>query len=334
MSDLTPTVAVSGLRKSFGSVQAVNAVSFEVYPGEIFGLLGPNGSGKTTTLRMALDIFRPDAGTVEVLGGELTDERKDRVGYLPEDRGLYTDAKLETVLVYLATLKGMDAAAARERLDGWLERLDLAAHREKKVQELSKGMQQKAQLIATLLHEPDLIIVDEPFSGLDPVNTRLVKEILDEQRRAGRTIIMSTHQMYQVEALCSRIALIHRGEVVLYGEVEDIRRRFAGHAVVVEGEGTFEGLPGVVEARRQDGAWHLALQADTDPQVVLRELVRRDDVTVERFEVAEASLEDIFVSVVTGGAGPPARDPADAAAAGDPMDGAAAAGDPAGDEAG
>jgi ABC-2 type transport system ATP-binding protein len=304
MSDLAPTLAVSGLRKSYGQVQAVKDVSFEVYPGEIFGLLGPNGSGKTTTLRMVLDIFRADAGTIEVLGGELTDERKDRIGYLPEDRGLYTDAKLETVLVYLATLKGMDAAVARRRLEGWLERLDLTAHREKKVQELSKGMQQKAQLVATLLHEPDLIVVDEPFSGLDPVNTRLVKDIFDEQRRAGRTIVMSTHQMYQVEALCSRIALIHRGEVVLYGEVEDIRRRFAGHAVVVEGEGSFEGLPGVVEARRRDGQWHLALQGDADPQSVLRELARRDDVRVERFEVAEASLEDIFVSVVTDGTGP------------------------------
>jgi len=331
LSDPTPTVAVTGLRKSFGDVQAVKDVSFEVYPGEIFGLLGPNGSGKTTTLRMVLDIFRPDAGAIEVLGGALTDERKDRIGYLPEDRGLYTDAKLETVLVYLATLKGMDAAVARERLQGWLERLDLAAQREKKVQELSKGMQQKAQLIATLLHEPDLLVVDEPFSGLDPVNTRLVKDIFAEQRAAGRTIIMSTHQMYQVEALCSRIALIHRGEVVLYGGVEDIRRRFAGHAVVVEGEGSFEGLAGVVEARRRDGGWHLALQGDADPQAVLRELACRDDVTVERFEVAEASLEDIFVAVVTGGSGRPEREPA---GRGSPSGGptGAAAGGPAGDE--
>ncbi len=236
-----------------------------------------------------------------MLGGELTDERKDRIGYLPEERGLYRDAKLEAVLVYLATLKGMDAPRARERLRSWLERLDLWEHREKKVQELSKGMQQKAQLIATLVHEPDLIVVDEPFSGLDPINTRLIKEVFAEQRRAGRTIIMSTHQMYEVEALCTRIALINRGEVVLYGEVEDIRRRYAGNAVVVEGEGPFEGLPGVVEARRRDGSWHLALRGEADPQAVFRELARRDGVRVERFEVAEASLEDIFVSVVSEG---------------------------------
>ena len=301
LSTVEPSVIVSHLRKSFGEVQAVTDVSFEVYPGEIFGLLGPNGSGKTTSLRMMLDIFQPDAGTVQVLGGELTDERKDRIGYLPEERGLYRDAKLEAVLVYLATLKGMDAPRARERLRSWLERLDLWEHREKKVQELSKGMQQKAQLISTLVHEPDLIVVDEPFSGLDPINTRLIKEVFAEQRRAGRTIIMSTHQMYEVEALCTRIALINRGEVVLYGEVEEIRRRYAGNAVVVEGEGPFAELPGVVEARRRDGSWHLALRGEADPQAVFRELAGRDGVRVERFEVAEASLEDIFVSVVSEG---------------------------------
>lgn len=296
-----PSVSVARLRKSFGQALAVKDVSFDVYPGEIFGLLGPNGSGKTTTLRMMLDIFKPDGGTVQVLGGELTEERKNRIGYLPEDRGLYKDAKLETVLVYLATLKGMDATRARQRLRSWLERLDLWEHREKKVQDLSKGMQQKAQLVATLIHEPDLIIVDEPFSGLDPVNTRLVKEIFAEQQAAGRTIIMSTHQMYEVEALCNRIALIHNGEVLLYGKVEDIRRRFAGNAVVVEGEGSFDELPGVLEARKQDSSWHLSLQGGADPQAVLRELARRDGVRMERFEVAEASLEDIFVSVVTEG---------------------------------
>jgi ABC-2 type transport system ATP-binding protein len=296
-----PSVSVARLRKSFGQARAVKDVSFDVYPGEIFGLLGPNGSGKTTTLRMILDIFQPDGGAVQVLGGELTEERKNRIGYLPEDRGLYKDAKIETVLVYLATLKGMDANGARQRLRSWLERLDLWEHREKKIQDLSKGMQQKAQLVATLIHEPDLIIVDEPFSGLDPVNTRLVKEIFAEQQAAGRTIIMSTHQMYEVEALCTRIALIHNGEVVLYGKVEDIRRRFAGNAVVVHGEGSFDDLPGVLEARKRDGAWHLSLHGAADPQAVLRELALRDGVRMERFEVAEASLEDIFVAVVTEG---------------------------------
>ncbi len=296
-----PSVSVRNLAKSFGPVRAVQDVSFDVYPGEIFGLLGPNGSGKTTTIRMMLDIFEPDKGTVQVLGGSLDQARKDRIGYLPEDRGLYKDQKLDTVLTYLGRLKGLDEPTVAERLESWLRRLDLWEHREKKVQELSKGMQQKAQVIATLLHDPDLIVVDEPFSGLDPVNTRIIKEVFDEQRAAGKSIIMSTHQMYQVEALCSRIALINQGEVVLYGEVDEIRRRFAGNAVVVEGEGNFEGLGGVVDARQTNGAWHLALSADADPHDLLRTLASREGVRLDRFELAEASLDDIFVSVVQEG---------------------------------
>jgi ABC-2 type transport system ATP-binding protein len=164
-------------------------------------------------------------------------------------------------------------------------------------------MQQKAQLIATLLHEPDLIVVDEPFSGLDPVNTRLVKAIMEEQRQAGRTILMSTHQMYQVEALCNRIVLINRGRTVLYGEVDQIKRDFAGNAVVVEGQGDLTAVPGVLQARQENGAWHLALAQDTSPQDVFRALAARDGIRIERFEIAEPSLDDIFVSVVRGDRG-------------------------------
>ncbi|OQA44114.1 MAG: Daunorubicin/doxorubicin resistance ATP-binding protein DrrA [Chloroflexi bacterium ADurb.Bin325] len=297
-----PTVALLGLRKSFGPVRAVDGVSFEVYPGEIFGLLGPNGAGKTTTIRMLLDIFRPDAGEVRVFGGRLDDLKKHRIGYLPEERGLYMDLKLEPTLVYFATLKGLDEKEARRRLTDWLKRFDLYDHRHKKVQDLSKGMQQKAQIIATLVHQPDLIIVDEPFSGLDPVNTRLVKDVIEEQRAAGRTIIMSTHQMYQVEALCNRIVLIDHGRSVLYGEVGQIKRDFAAHALLVQGQGDFSRLPGVLEARHENGAWRLALAAGVDPQAVFRALAARDDLKVERFELAEPSLDDIFVTVVQGGA--------------------------------
>ncbi len=296
-----PTVQVEGVKKSFGRVQAVADVSFEVFPGEIFGMLGPNGAGKTTTIRMMLDIFKPDAGHVSVLGGPMDEAKKRRIGYMPEERGLYRDQKLESTLVYLATLKGLDRDTARSRLDGWLQRLDLYEHRSKRVQDLSKGMQQKAQIIATLIHEPDLIVVDEPFSGLDPVNTRLIEEIMQEQRRAGRTILMSTHQMHQVEALCNRIVLIDQGTSVLYGEVDEIRRNFAGHAVVVEGEGDFSGVPDVLEARQENGAWHLALAPGVDPHDILRTLVVRQDLRVERFEIAEASLDDIFVAVVEQG---------------------------------
>jgi ABC-2 type transport system ATP-binding protein len=292
------TVEVSHLAKRFGETQAVADVSFAVKPGEIFGLLGPNGAGKTTTIRMMLDIFEPDAGSVSIWGGPLDLPKKRRIGYMPEERGLYKDLRLEPTLVYLATLKGLDERTARNRLGGWLERFDLASHRHKKVQELSKGMQQKAQIIATLLHEPDLIVIDEPFAGLDPVNTRLVKQILEEQRQVGKSLLMSTHQMYQVEALCDRIVLIDEGYTVLYGPVDEIKRNFTGNAVVVEGQGDFRGISGVLETRSQNGTWHLALEIGTDPQAVFRALAAREGVQIERFELEEPSLDDIFVHVV------------------------------------
>ncbi len=292
------TVTVSNISKAFGDVKAVQDVSFEVHPGEIFGLLGPNGAGKTTTIRMMLDIFRPDKGDISILGGKLDEARKRRIGYMPEERGLYKDLKLEATLVYLATLKGVHEATAREQLGSWLERFDLADYRHKKISELSKGMQQKAQIIATLLHNPDLLIVDEPFSGLDPVNTRMVKDIIEELRQQGKTIIMSTHQMYQVEALCTRIVLINRGRTVLYGEVDRIKRDFAGNALTLEGHGDFERLPGVLEARRHNSAWSLTLKPGADPQDVLRALMQQEGARIERFEIAEPSLDDIFVTVV------------------------------------
>lgn len=297
-SEPHPTVKVAQVRKSFGKLRAVADVSFEVYPGEIFGLLGPNGAGKTTTIRMILDIFRPDAGQIAIFGGLMDEAKKNRIGYMPEERGLYRDLKLEPTLIYLATLKGLPESVARQRLPAWLERLDLSDHRHKKIQDLSRGMQQKAQIIATLIHEPDLIVVDEPFSGLDPVNTRLVKDIILEQCRAGRTIVMSTHQMYQVEALCNRIVLINNGRTVLYGEVEHIKRNFAGNAVTVRGQGNFEQIPGTLGARQHNGEWHLPLAPGVNPQDVLRTLSCQQAVKIERFEIAEPSLDDIFISVV------------------------------------
>ena len=294
------TVTVSHVSKSFGDVRAVRDVSFEVYPGEILGLLGPNGAGKTTTIRIMLDIFKSDGGAVSVFGGALDEAAKNRIGYMPEERGLYKDQKLESTLVFLAMLKGLSQTEARARLADWLKRLDLYDHRGKKIQELSKGMQQKAQVIATLLHAPDLIIVDEPFSGLDPVNTRLIKAIIEEQREAGKTIIMSTHQMYQVEALCSRIVLIDRGNTVLYGQIDEIKRRFSGNAVTFEGQGDLDNIPGVIEVRREnDGVFRMPLEAGVSPQDVFRVLAGRE-VKIERFEIAEPSLDDIFISVVGG----------------------------------
>ena len=297
---MTSTVSVSHLSKSFGSVRAVEDVSFEVFPGEIFGLLGPNGAGKTTSIRMMLDIFKAERGEISVLGGKMDEAKKNRIGYMPEERGMYKDLKLEPTLIFLARLKGLSEAEAKRRLLAWLKRLDLYDHRYKKVQELSKGMQQKAQMIATLLHEPDLIVIDEPFSGLDPINTRLVEEIIREQQAAGKTIIMSTHQMHQVEALCSRIALIDKGRTVLYGEVDQIKRDFAGNAVTITGQGDFTNVPGVLDARQVNGDWRLSLASGTNPQDVFRALAARDGLKIERFEIAEPSLDDIFIWVVQG----------------------------------
>jgi ABC-2 type transport system ATP-binding protein len=295
------TVSVSSVSKRFGAVTAVSDVSFAVNPGEIFGLLGPNGAGKTTTIRMMLDIFKPDSGEISVFGGGMDEDKKQRIGYMPEERGLYKDQKLDQTLIFLAQLKGVDKNVANERLDMWLKRLDLYDHRQKKVQELSKGMQQKAQLIATLLHDPDLIVIDEPFSGLDPVNTRLVKDIIEEQRQANKSIIMSTHMMYQVEALCNRIVLIDNGRSVLYGEVDQIKRRFAGNAIELKGQGDFTDIPGVLEARQMNGTWHLALAPGEDPQAIFRQLAADPATTIDRFEIAKPSLDDIFITVVKEG---------------------------------
>ncbi len=292
------TVNVSSVKKNFGQVKAVQDVSFQVYAGEIFGMLGPNGAGKTTTLRMMMDIYKPDGGQISILGGKLDQDRKQRIGYLPEERGLYKDLNVETVLIFLATLKGLSEKEARSRLETWLKRFDLYDHRKKKVQELSKGMQQKAQIIATLLHEPDLVILDEPFSGLDPVNTRLVKDIIEEQRQAGKTIIMSTHQMYHAEALCNRIVLIDHGRSVLYGELDEIKHNYATNAVVVKGKGDFSLLPCASNVSQQNGGFRITLKPGVSAEDAFRGLAALPSARVERFELAEPSLDDIFISVV------------------------------------
>ncbi|MBE9473351.1 MAG: ATP-binding cassette domain-containing protein [Chloroflexi bacterium] len=290
-------VQVSHIAKSFGSVKAVRDVTFEVDKGEIFGLLGPNGAGKTTTLRVMLDIFKPDTGTVSVLGGPMSEEKKDLIGYMPEERGLYQDIPLERCLVYLATLKGLTAGEARKRLQEYLERFDLLPHKNKKVKELSKGMQQKAQIIAAILHQPDLIIIDEPFTSLDPINMQLVKDLMGELREDGVTILMSTHQMHQVEELSDRILLINEGKNVLYGNLDSIRRDYAGHAVMVQTVGEIPRLPFVETMVRLNSATKLILTEGSTPQDVLGALVAQD-VAVEKFEIALPTLDEIFIKVV------------------------------------
>ncbi len=291
------TVEVTHVAKSFGKNQAVKDVSFNVRPGEIFGLLGPNGAGKTTTIRMMLDIFKPDRGEIAILGGKITEEKKNRIGYMPEERGLYQDIPLERCLVYFGRLKGLQTQEIHSRLDDWLEKFDLAAHRKKKVKELSKGMQQKAQIIATLLHEPELIIIDEPFSALDPVNTQMIKDLLIRQRDAGRTILMSTHQMHQVEEMCDRILLVDKGRDVLYGKLSEIRGQYASHAVLVRSPQLVPQLDGVIAREQANGAVLLRLDEQTTPQNVLESLVSQG-VRLEQFEIAAPDLDEIFIQVV------------------------------------
>ncbi len=299
------TVSVSHVAKSFGTTHAVVDVSFDTERGEIFGLMGPNGAGKTTTIRMMLDIFRPDRGTVSILGGPMTEEKKNRIGYMPEERGLYQDIPLERCLLYLASLKGLSPAQARTRLATLLERFELAAHRGKKVKELSKGMQQKAQIINTILHQPELVIIDEPFTALDPINTQLVKDLMRELREQGATILMSTHQMRQVEELCDRILLIDDGRDVLYGELDKIRRRAAqsSNAILVRTAGELPAVAGVERVSPHNDAVRLTLAHGTAPQQVLAALMAQGAI-LEKFEIAIPTLDEIFIRVVKEGQRP------------------------------
>ncbi len=298
MSD--KALVLDGVQKSFAGHQAVKALSLEVPRGSVFGLLGPNGAGKTTTLRMVMNVFAPDAGRIEILGRPADHATRDRIGYMPEERGLYPRMVLEEQLVFMAAIKGIGRAEAQRRLGPWLERMGLAEWRKKKTNELSKGMQQKAQFIATVLHEPDVLIMDEPTSGLDPVGMDVMRETMLDLRRKGATIVLSSHQMETVEKLCDRVALIDRGTKVLDGSVAEVKARHGKNTVALafDGDGSFlESLPGVakvtdfgqyVEVRLRDGA---------DPQPLLVEAAAR--LRVRRFEIVEPSLHDIFVETVT-----------------------------------
>ncbi|NLC12547.1 MAG: ATP-binding cassette domain-containing protein, partial [Chloroflexi bacterium] len=268
------TIVVNHIAKSFGETKAVKDVSFSVRPGEIFGLLGPNGSGKTTSIRIILDIYQPEQGDVTILGGPMTEEKLNHIGYLPEERGLYQDIEVARNLTYLATLKNLTKQQVDEKLPEWLERFDLTEHKKKKTKELSKGMQQKAQLIAALIHDPEIIIIDEPFSALDPVNTQLVKDLLVELRNQGKTIIMCTHQMNQVEKLCDRLVLIDHGMVLLEGSLKEVQDRFATNQVLIQTDSDLpESLPGVLSIEREGLYYRLTPSDGFQPHAILQQLI-------------------------------------------------------------
>jgi ABC-2 type transport system ATP-binding protein len=299
MNSNSKAVEVSKVSKRFGDVGAAKDISFEVESGEIFGLIGPNGAGKTTVIRMLMEIIKPDSGDVRILGEPLQEATKNIIGYLPEERGLYKKLTVVDTLSYLAALKGTSGSATRQRATMLLERTGMLPHQHKKVEELSKGMAQLIQFIATILHDPQLVILDEPFYGLDPVNTRLLKDMVSELRKQGKTIILSTHMMNEVEELCDRILMINKGQSVLYGNLSEIKARYRTNSVFISADGDLGQIDGVVSTKNHGTHQELLLDGKTSPQKVLTSLVNRS-ITVNRFEVATPPLSEIFIQVARG----------------------------------
>ena len=294
------TVETFQISKSFKGIKVVDNVSFSIGPGEIFGMVGPNGAGKTTTIRMLMDIIKPDSGEIKILGEPINEAIKNRIGYLPEERGLYRKLTVSESLSYLAALKNMRRRLARERAEELLKRVNMLPHKDKKTDELSHGMGQLIQFVATILHNPELVVFDEPFAALDPVNTQLLKELILELRSQGKSVILSTHMMNQVEELCDRILMINKGQAVLYGSLAEIKSRYRNNSVFLECDRLPEGLPGMVGSKSHLKYIELFLDGRTSPQEVLSALISKG-VTVGRFEVSTPSLNEIFIQVVKEG---------------------------------
>ncbi|MCX9074290.1 MAG: ATP-binding cassette domain-containing protein [Candidatus Methanoperedens sp.] len=287
------TVEVSHVSKSFNGQSVVRDISFDIASGEVFGLIGPNGAGKTTIIRMLLDIMRPDSGEIRIL--DAADEIKDMIGYLPEDRGLYRRLTIMDTLMYLGALKNRQS---KERTLELLDKMGMLSNRDMKISELSKGMQQKIQIIAAICHDPGFIILDEPFSGLDPVNMKLVKDLIIQLGKEGKTILISTHMMDQVERMCDRILMIHKGSGVLYGSVGEIKSRFGKNTIFLEFEGQLENIAGVKKINYSGNYAELILEEGADAQNVLKNIVSM--VRVNKFEISMPSLNEIFIQVVEG----------------------------------
>jgi len=297
-------IAIRGITKSFGSKVAVRDLDLVVPTGSLYGFIGPNGAGKTTTIRMIMSIIFPDRGELSVLGRASAIQSKDRIGYLPEERGLYRKMRVGAFLTYIARIKGVDSQGLRRRIMTWLERVELGDVYKKKCEELSKGMQQKVQFLASIIHEPELLILDEPFSGLDPLNMRLLRELILEQHRQGRTVIFSTHAMVQAEALCDRIFMIHNGRKVLDDDLSSIRARFDPRTVLIEpmdpgaDPRCIESVAGVRSVQRDNGVLEVALEDGTVPADAIARLAGA--IPSRRVEVRRPTLEDIFIQIVRG----------------------------------
>jgi ABC-2 type transport system ATP-binding protein len=295
-----PVVELAGVTKSYESKVAVSNLSLAIEAGQMFGLLGPNGAGKTSSIRMMMGITMPDSGCINLFGKPFERPSLDRVGYLPEERGLYKKMKVLDQLIFFGRLHGLAQEDARKRAAGWAARMEIADALEKKTQELSKGMQQKIQFIATLLHDPGLVVMDEPFSGLDPVNTTLLEDALLELKSKGKAILFSTHRMDQVEKHCDSICLINNGEAVLSGRMREIKSRYERNHVIVEFEGSANFLKSeeIAEANNYSGHAEIKLKPHGDAQKLLHEAAAA--ATIYRFELVEPSLEEIFIQTVGG----------------------------------
>jgi len=296
---MSTAIELQHVSKSFGRFNAVDDLSFSVPHGVMFGLLGPNGAGKTTTIRMIMDITAPDSGQIRILGQPMDRKLQNRIGYLPEERGLYRRMKVIDHLYFLAAIKEVDRATAKKRIDGWLDKMELRPWLNKKVEALSKGMQQKVQFIATIVHDPEVLILDEPFSGLDPINTALMKDYFQEFRAQGKTIIFSTHVLEQAEKLCDEICLMARSKKILEGRMSELKRRFSENQVRISVDaslGELASLPGVVSAQAVNGGFILALQPGTDQGDFLKRTLEKH--TVDAFSRKEPELEEIYLRAV------------------------------------
>jgi ABC-2 type transport system ATP-binding protein len=292
-------IEIEDVSKRFGNFFAVKNLTFQIPKGVIYGLLGPNGAGKTTTIRMVMNIIIPDSGRIGVLGENMDEDMKKRIGYLPEDRGLYPKMKIGELLIFLSKIKGLGIKEAHKAVDYWLERFDLMEWKSKKTEDLSKGMQQKVQFIATVIHQPELIVLDEPFAGLDPVNTKLLKDIMLEMNKKGVTIIFSTHRMEQVEMICDNICLIHKAEKVLEGRLSQIRKNYGKNTVVLdyEGDASFiHDFPGIARIDDYGKSMEIHLEEESDPQALLN--IVSGKIRISKFEVREPTLNAIFIDKV------------------------------------
>jgi ABC-2 type transport system ATP-binding protein len=289
-------IALENVTKSYESVIAVSGVNLRVRQGAVLGLLGPNGAGKTTTIRMVMNILVPDEGTIHVLGKPVNDEVRESIGYLPEERGLYPRMQVRKLIVFLGALHGLTEVESDKRAREWLDRFELGEWSEKKVNELSKGMQQKVQFIASVIHRPQLVILDEPFSGLDPVNAATVKDIMLEMRDQGSTIILSTHRMEQVEKMCDSICLINHGRNVLDGDLRAIKQSYGKNTLQIEftGPDSFLNHPAVASVNRFGTGAEAKIKPGSDPQEILKAAVQCG-AQITRFELIEPSLSDIFI---------------------------------------